>query len=58
MIVEGAPGESSNAGQDLIRALRPHEGLRIGVVGVDEGPNGRLELGDTAVHAAANVLVR
>ena len=52
----GALREPSDAREDLISALGPDEGLRIGVMRLDELVNRGLELGDTAEGDAADLL--
>jgi hypothetical protein len=50
--------EASDARQDLIGRLAPHERLWVGVMRIDELANRRFELRHTAVCAAAQLFGR
>jgi hypothetical protein len=52
-----AVGESSDARKDFIGGFRPHERLQVGLVRIDEGLNGRLELRHAAKCPAPDCLV-
>ena len=56
--VRGPLSESRNAREDRVRALRPDEGLRVGLMGLDKLENRGLELRHAAERAAAELFVR
>ena len=55
---EGPLRKTSDAGEDVVRALGPHERLGRFVAHVDEVPNGPLQLADTAMHPAPKLFRR
>src|SRR5258705_2239779 len=50
--------KSRDALEDLIRGLRPDERLRLFVADRDKPRDRRFEFASTAMHAAANLLLR
>ena len=55
--LRGSQSEASNAGQDVVSRLDPHEGFGIGVVGGQVDPNGILQRAGAAVAATTELLV-
>ena len=53
MRFEGSGAEALDGGEDVVGGLGPAEGFGSGVVGVDVGVDGRLELGGRAMAATA-----
>ena len=52
-----AASEASTTGQDFIARFGPHEWFRFGIGGVDEVLNRTLQLLDTPMDAAPNLLL-